>query len=306
MGNSGGGWYSTPTKSLAELRQENDDNQKRTDYDREVNEFLQSLFQNINKRDTEQISNHLETLKRALEKEITGYVELKYGGSISKNTYSNGLSDIDVLVQIDQSEGKPRDILEAFAERIQSRLPKTNVRVGALAVTVEFTSGFEIQLLPSVKTATGNKIPKPGLNEWSNVIKPQRFAEKLTKINQANNGRVVPLIKLFKNVNVNLPESQQLSGYHIESLAIDAFKNTTASPRTYKEMLMHFCKHAENAVLHPIKDNTGQSVNVDEYLGPSNSANRKKLSHTFKMIGKKISQCDSSLSVDGWKEIFKN
>lgn len=307
MGSGGGGWYRTPGKTLSELKQENEDREKRNDYDRQVNEYLQSLFRDINKRDTEEINRHLETLKGALEKDIDGYVELKYGGSVSKNTYASGLSDIDILVQIGPSHplrDNPREVLEAFAVRIQERLPKTRVKVGALAVTVEFSSGHEIQLLPSIKTQTGNKIPKPGLDEWSSVIKPRRFAEKLTEINQSNSGRVVPLIKLFKNINATFPKERQLSGYHIESLAIDAFKDASDSPRTYKGMLEHFCNHVENAVLRPIADRTGQSVHVDEYLGDSNSTQRKRVSHAFRMLGKKMSQSDSSLSVDGWKEIF--
>src|SRR5699024_3460686 len=121
----------------------------------------------------------------------------------------------------DLAKSKPRDILKALAERIERRLPNTNVKAGDLAVTIEFSSGHEIQLLPSIKTTTGNKIPKPGLNEWSNVIKPHKFAKKLTAVNQDNGGKVIPLIKIFKNINATLPKFKQLSGYHIESLAID-------------------------------------------------------------------------------------
>lgn len=52
-----------------------------------------------------------------------------------------------------------------------------------LAVTVNFGSGHDIKLLQSIKTETGYRIPRPGEYEWSNVIRPSKFAEKLTNGN---------------------------------------------------------------------------------------------------------------------------
>ncbi|CAM4168141.1 tRNA nucleotidyltransferase (CCA-adding enzyme) [Bacillus manliponensis] len=305
MGGSNGG-YSIPTKSLQELEAERIEREKQLNYEREVNEFLQSLFKDINNRNVEQVNKHLDTLKKALEKDSEDIYELKFGGSVSKHTYTNGLSDIDMLVRINKSSfinAKPEEVLSHFAKKIQERLPKTNVSVGKLAVTVKFSSGSEIQLLPSIKTATGYKIAKPGKNEWSNVIKPEKFATKLTKVNQANSGRVVPLIKLFKGINDTFPKNKRLSGYHIESLGIDAFKKYTGK-NTYKGMTEHFCKHVQQAVLRPIKDSTGQSIHVDGYLGGSNSQERKQISHNFKMLGKRLSQANAMAATEKWKDIL--
>jgi predicted nucleotidyltransferase len=296
-------WY-YPRKNLNDLLEEQSVNEKIQENERAVNDFLQELASKLSQRDVEKIRVHLETLKKALEKEIDGTVELIFGGSVSKHTYAKGLSDIDMLVRLNNtllSNAKPQEVLDVFAKAIKQRLPKTEVKKGDLAVTVKFSSGHEIQLLPSIKTATGYKIANPGTNEWSNVIKPGKFAEKLTSVNIANGGKIIPMVKIFKSINAQLPKNSQLSGYHIESLAIDAFKNKSSYPKTYKGLLQYFCEHASKAVLHPIKDSTGQSVHVDDYLGKSNSIERKRISNSLRILHKKMSQ---AASVEDWRDII--
>ncbi|WNC15484.1 CBASS oligonucleotide cyclase [Brevibacillus brevis] len=307
MSGSGGG-YSVPRKTLAELEKERAAKEEGEKFETELNKYIKELLKDINDRDVEGINRHLETLRNALEKDIEGYVDLKFGGSIMKNTYADGLSDVDMLVQINNSElagAKPNDVLKFFSEQIKRRLPNTEVKIGKLAVTVKFASGHEVQLLPSVKTESGYRIARPGENSWSNVIKPKKFAEKLTSVNQANANKVVPLIKLMKKINASFPPHKQLSGYHIESLAIDAFKNATSVPKTYKGMVEHFCRHAEKAVLRPITDSTGQSVHVDNYLGGANSVERQRVSTTFKQLLKRIETANNTNSFSSWKSILE-
>ncbi len=303
MGSGGGGYY-IPSKTLSQLEKEKQERLEKEKSEAAINQLIKNYFQQINDRDIDGINRHLETIKSAIGKDIEGFVELKYGGSINKSTYSTGISDVDMLVQLNNSElssANPFEVLKRFKQQIQKRLPKTEVKIGKLAVTVKFTSGHEIQLLPSIKTETGYRIPRPGVNQWSNVIKPRKFAEKLTKVNKSNNNKIIPMIKLIKNINANLPKQRQLSGYHIESLAIDAFKNPQNTPKTYKGMIEHFCRHSQSAVLKPITDSTGQSIHADSYLGNANSIDRQRASNTFKQLIKKIEQADS---VDKWKDLF--
>lgn len=309
MGGSGGGGSSIPGKTLGELEREKIARAENEKFQADVNQYIRELFKEINDRDVEGINGHLETLKSALEKDIEGYVDLRFGGSIVKHTYADGLSDVDMLVQINNSglaTAKPYEVLKFFSDQIKRRLPNTEVQVGKLAVTVKFSSGHEIQLLPSLKTETGYRIARPGENSWSNVIKPNKFAEKLTAVNEANGNKVVPLIKLMKKVNAGLPSHKQLSGYHIESLAIDAFKYAMIVPKTYKGMVEHFCRHSEKAVLRPITDSTGQSVHVDSYLGEANSVERQKVSVTFRQLIKRIETANNTNSLGAWKSILES
>ncbi|MEH6908798.1 CBASS oligonucleotide cyclase [Neobacillus drentensis] len=302
----GGGGYFKPEKSLDELLKENSNKEEVESFKQDVNTYLSNLLVNVNDRDTEKIQTHIDTLKKALEKEIEGAIELKFGGSVSKHTYANGLSDIDILVGINKSSlanSTPSEVLNYFQEMIKERLPGTKVKVGDLAVTVKFSSEHEIQLLPSVITKTGHRIAVPGKNEWSNVVRPQKFAEKLTQINRENSGRVVPIIKLFKVINNQLAKGLQLSGYHIESLAINFFKSYKGDMK-YHTMVKEFCNYSQKAVLTPIKDSTGQSINVDGYLGSSGSINRRQISKALERLSNKMNRSDSQKSLDEWKKLL--
>ena len=121
---------------------------------------------------------------------------------------------------------------------------------------------------------------------------PEKFAEKLAKVNASRDGRVVPVVKLAKAMaDCFIPQhDRKLSGYHMESLAIDAFKNY-GGPLDPKAMLVHLLGHSIEAVKQPITDSTGQSRYVDEYLGPADSKLRERTSTYFGQIRGEVNRC---------------
>ena len=221
----------------------------------------------------------------------------------------NGLSDVDVIAKIKDAslESKsPREVLEYFADRIKERLPNTEVSIGKLAVTVKYKSdGHEIQILPAIQTKSGIKISDATTNKWSSVIKPDVFARKLTETNKANNGKVVPVIKILKAINSTLPDNSQLSGYHIESMAVNAFKNYSGR-KTYYDMVRHLCNYIADNVKNPIKDSTGQSIHVDDYLGVTNSIKRQRIMKSYERVINRINIAERKFSVDDFKEIIED
>ena len=121
---------------------------------------------------------------------------------------------------------------------------------------------------------------------------PERFAEKLAAVNTEIDGRVVPVIKLAKAMTdcfISRP-SRKISGYHMESLAIDAFSNYQG-PLDPKTMLVHFLEHSMKAVRQPITDSTGQSRYVDEYLCTTDSPLRRRASTYFGQMRGKVRSC---------------
>ena len=279
----------------------------RASYEVNVNSYFQDVLSDFNDRKVDEINAHLQTIKDALTKENIGSINLVYGGSIKKHTYVDGLSDVDVLATIDNialADASPRQVLEYFAGKLRERLPNTEIKIGNLAVTVKFSDGHEIQVLPTVSTATGVRISSSNGTEWSGVIRPDKFANKLTSVNQSNSNKVVPVIKLYKAINSALPEDAQLSGYHIESLAINAFRNYQGSSN-HKDMLLHFVEYSSTAVLSPIKDSTGQSVHVDDYLGDSGSSKRTRVSTVLQTTVTQMKTADSEASVERWKKLVE-
>ena len=176
MGGSGGGFFPP-------LRQ--------TMTDEQINGYLRDKLRDYNDRDTEAINRHIRGLRDALEQTGNDVLPTRFGGSVSRHTYVDGLSDIDGLVRINDSSlagQSPKAAIQKMAELIQRRMPNTKVETGSLAVTVKYTDGHEIQLLPAIRTRNGYRIANPTRNEWSGVIHPERFAQKLTQVNQANRG----------------------------------------------------------------------------------------------------------------------
>jgi len=305
---SGGGGHSFSGKIDAEqlfrkLRSSESETSAQ-DFEVKVAGMLGSLLSQYNNRDTEKINEYLSTIKEVISDEIEGTVDLLFGGSVSKHTYIDGLSDIDALVLLNKSELKdksPQEVKEYFFEKLREELPNNRIKQGVLAVTVEFGDA-EIQLLPAIKTRSGVKIADPEGTKWSH-IRPRKFSDVLTEVNKNQGGKVVPSIKLAKAIISNLPEDRQLTGYHIESLAVEVFKHY-AGPKKPQEMLTHFFRQAPKYVLEPLSDRTGQSLHVDEYLGEKYSLKRKVVADSLGRVGRRLQSANEAMLAEEWKNIL--
>lgn len=103
----------------------------------------------------------------------------------------------------------PKELQDKFVALLKVRFPKTEISKGALAVTLKF-SDYEIQLLPAIKDRNKIIIADRSGNTWSNPINVNAFTSKLTLVNKANGNKVVPVIKLAKNLFSTLPKQTHL------------------------------------------------------------------------------------------------
>ena len=270
--------------------------------DTEINGCLRDLLRVYNARDTQAVSRHIQVLRDSLELGDDDAIRTLFGGSVSKHTAIDGLSDVDLLVVVNESSlsgRSPAAVIRLMAERIRQRLPQTNVRTGDLAVTVRYSDGIEVQVLPAIRTKSGVRIADPKTNRWSNVLYPERFAHKLTQVNQRNDGKVIPTVKLAKGLAAHMIPSDRdhISGYHMESLAIEAFKNYQG-PHDLKSMFRHFVDFSSRAVMRPITDPTGQSRHVDEYMGQQGSDRRNKASNSFQRMRQRFNSCGTKEDIE--------
>ena len=251
----------------------------------EMNEFLEDLLKDYNKRYVAAIRTHLNEIEKVLGREIEGLDRILFGGSISKNTFIEGASDVDALVILDRAKYKdatPKELQNAFAKMLQQRFPRTEIKCGSLAVTIKYKD-YEIQLLPALRNNGKLQIASNDGACWSTSINSAKFTEKLTATNKMNSNKVVPVIKLAKSLLSNLPSKYQLSGYHVEALAVDAFSTYNGRCTLY-DMTMHFLNYSTKRVLTPMSDVTGQSGIIDDNLGIARSITRQKLSGHIKDI----------------------
>lgn len=308
MGGGGGSFGSgyDPRDIAKELRDVEKNLQSET-FKTEVGNLLAELLRDYNARDTTLVRQRLDQILAELGNMADSELDLVFGGSVSKNTYIEGLSDIDCLLLLNGSgldKKSPQDVLADVSKELAQKLQgQATAEPGTLAVTVTYDDGMEIQLVPGVRTDDGIRIPSSRVEgKWSE-INPEKFREGLTKYNEKCGGKLVPTIKLAKAIIAQLPEAQQLSGYHIESLAIDAFKNY-AGPKTPAAMLPHFFEQAKERVKRPMTDTSGQSVHVDGYMGAAGSASRENASHLLERIWKRMANAAAAGSLAQWKDLF--
>lgn len=305
MGGSGGGYFrgGADPGELARRLRDTEAQIRDEGYETGVNQQLGEFLKDFNARDVAGTREVLDDVKEELADEIGGTVDLVYGGSVSRHTYLEGLSDTDALViidPVDTGRTSPEQLKGRFAERLRELFGRENVKVGDLAVTVT-VRGKEVQLVPAMRDGEGYRIAASDGRSWSK-INPRAFAEKLTQANKAQDRKLVPTIKVTKAIIATLPKQQQLTGYHVESLAIEAFKNYEG-PKTYKAMVTHFFDRSTELVKVPIADRSGQSVHVDEYLGAANSQARRVVSQALQRVQRKLQNADASKSVDVWRDL---
>lgn len=306
MGGSGGSGFSvSDPKSVADKLRSAEQTAQKEGFSSEVAQMLGDLLKQFNDRDTEKVQERIGELLGLLGDLVEGSVDTVFGGSVARHTYVDGLSDIDCLLTIsdgDVGDRSPSDVLKDVAEIIREKLPGCNVSAGNLAVTVEYPDGTSIQLLPAVKGDNQLKVASWDGGHWSD-INPEKFQQALTKANGFCSGKLVPTIKLVKAVNAGFPDDVRLSGYHIESLAINIFKGYQGE-KTTAAMTEHFFQNAGAAVLSPVIDKSGQSVHVDENLGAEGSPVRVRISHLMDRVSKRIKNANARGSISTWQGLF--
>jgi len=306
-GGVGGTFWGRSPEELRDQVRRSEESISGAAFEAQLSRELGELLAAFNGRDINLVQNRLNDLKEALEGEIDGTFDQLFGGSVAKHTYVDGLSDIDSLVIINDTglEGKsPQVALAHMVKIISGELGNTaSVTSGQMAVSVEYKDGMLIQLLPSIRTTNDRLlVPAARGNDWSQ-INPEAFKNALTKRNQECGGKLIPTIKLAKAINGLLPDAQQLTGYHMESLGIAAFRAYTGE-KTTAAMLPFFFERARQLVLSPIRDSTGQSVHVDEYLGAADSAQRIGMSHILGRLERRMRNATASGSVAQWRALF--
>lgn len=305
MGGSGGRYFpSYSPEEFQEKVQKAEDAAKDDVYEAEANSLLSEYLAQFNNRDVDAINQVLETARAELADEFEGTVELKFGGSVAKKTYVDGLSDVDALLLLkhaDAAHESPADIKETCAARLREIFGADKVSVGQLAITVE-KKGSVIQFLPALRAGDHFKISNAEGTEWSK-IRPRVFAEALTNTNAEMGNKLVPTIKLAKAIIGQLPEQRRLSGYHVEALAMKVFEGYRGemAPRP---MLKHFFENIGPRLHQPMSDVTGQSDHVDEYLGPAQSVQRRVIADACDRISRRLKSADGAKDLAQWRQVF--
>jgi predicted nucleotidyltransferase len=272
----------------------------------DINDLISALLAEMNARDADLANERLDKLAEILGDSIE-IEAIRLGGSVAKSTSVEGISDLDALVVLTQEEAtsaSPREFRELFYNMLNDRLRRSEIekiKQGVLAVTITYKDGMEIQLLPAFKNGKGLMIDSGDGDNWLS-INPKMFMKKLTAANKKMGGALIPSIKLMKSIMSGLPKAKQMSGYHIEALAIEAsasFKK--GQSKVPREVLLHLISYASSNVLKPIPDITGQSRLVDSYLGRQGSIERRNVSQALSGVYRRL---DAATTEEEWRKVL--
>ena len=81
-------------------------------------ERLTQLLSRVNDRDDVKLSARLDEVKSTLKSEIESEFSLKFGGSVAKHTYVDGISDVDMLLVMKGKAEAPRKILDHLSAEL--------------------------------------------------------------------------------------------------------------------------------------------------------------------------------------------
>ena len=97
MGGSGGGRHYAPrTDQQADSSiQSGRRATESADYEAAVSERLRDLLSDYNNRDVDTVNERLEQLNEIMADYLESSITLRFGGSVSKHTYVDGISDGD-------------------------------------------------------------------------------------------------------------------------------------------------------------------------------------------------------------------
>jgi len=298
----GGGDYFPKPRELETLIGQAQDAAEQQKLDSNVNDLLNEILAKANQRAPEKTKEYLNKLRKIVSSDIE-VEQLLLAGSVAKNTYVDELSDIDALAILDRADlaGKSsKEVLSEFYHSLKSSLIANVVKQGKMAITVTYADGAEIQMLPALRSGNRVLIPQRDASRW-NETQPHRFQSRLSNANEKVDGALIPTIKLMKKIVASLPKQRQMTGYHCEALGLNAVKDYHG-PNTCKAMLVHILDSASKRVMHPIKDVTGQSRVVEDYLGNAESTERRVVADALAGVARRLK---AATTVKQWKRVIE-
>lgn len=269
----------------------------------EVAAVFDEAISEINQMDTEALNRRKEKVLEALRELSPDVVDLHGGGSYTRHTYVDGLSDVDLLFGMGAyssspipNKDDPAAVLAEMEKQLRQKYPETKMTTGRMAVTMHFSDGLELQILPAFSYYSGYKIPDYDGKGWT-VTRPQIFAERLRQRNEEVDGKLLRCIKLAKRICHT--RNMEVKSYHLENMAVRAFDHY-AGPRSDEAMLQHLFNHAKTLVTAHMRDITGQNAYVDGYL--TSKTMRLGLARQMAAIERDITAADGN--TDAWRDVL--
>lgn len=242
-------------------------------------------------------------------------------GSYRRHTIIRPPKDVDGFVPLnadDYQDYTPKEIIElVYSELLEIYSdydPQPEISVQSHSVCVQFSDTFGADVIPAFPDGDLYKIPELDGTEdgrWL-VSNPKKHIEFVSKVNQDNNGLVVPIAKLLKSWRRDKFESKSIDmkAFHLEMLAVSIFEDHPI--KAISSGLLTFFKNAQDylqgTVADPALKEAGIESNLNDLLDESDKNNLIDLiAEELESAEQAIQLEEENKSVDAldhWKKIF--
>jgi hypothetical protein len=267
--------------------------------------FLGERAAALDRRELEPVRARLRRIRDAVRPDDDRtWIELLLGGWIGKPAHLAGLTDTDAVVVLGApavGDIEPASLPKELAARLgAARLdPAASIATDRLAVTVAYPDYTRLRLLPAVGRDDDVRMADATGDGWFG-IGPRFFATELLAADARADHRLIPMIRLTELVLAGYPQDRQLDGYHVETLAIAVYRGYSG-PWSYDVMLRHFFMAAASAVLRPLVNSSGESLHIDDALGPSDSERRRGAADLLAATARQVSD---ARGLEAWERLI--
>ena len=204
----------------------------------ELDEILEGFVKSVEptpvqKEDARRSHNRLRDLLRTgnMEERILGCY---LSGSYSRHTAIAPLDDVDIIILIDHTKWpiglfstfpSPRAVLQTFEGAIRYRYPDSGVRAQRRSIGLKLWR-MDLDVVPAIPESPESdriRIPDADRDEWI-VSAPKVHKEVASEVNSKQGNLFIPLVKLLKHWNSQLPSTVRLKSFAIETLAVRIFQ----------------------------------------------------------------------------------
>lgn len=259
------------------------------------------------------VSDRQTAIRKVIKEELK--VETDFlTGSYSRSTLIAPLSeaDIDIFTVLESQyyyhynnqNGNQAGLLDLVKRVLKRTYTKTpNISRNGQAVTITFND-FIVDVVPAFRREGGGYlIPNSATSSWI-ATDPTVHVDRMTNLNQFQNGLVIPIVKMIKCWNKNI--NAAFTSFYLEMLAANIFSSFKITD--YPSGIRYFFEQGKHLIQYTVEDPAGYGGKIYGLNNCSNVNDAVKLFDNACYFATKAEQQrnNPSLANREWKKIFGN
>jgi len=195
-------------------------------------------------------------------------------GSYRRNTAIRPLGDVDIIFLIDpkawpteffsfSDKPSPSTVLQSFASALRYRYKQSSAFSQRRSIRLELNH-LHIDCVPAIEIP-GSDLIWVGDRKEDKWIRssPKRHEAAVSEVNAANDGLVIPVVKLLKWWNAHLATTAKVRSFVIETMAVTLFQHIRCpSLDEGLQLFFDFVSHFDGDSVHEWRSFFGIKMNV--------------------------------------------